>query len=410
MNTQLKTELIEPDLSLFSKEETIVAALQWAKEENLPIALWKMPHQSEVNLLISFKSALKVDRYELQELKNGFSFAPFNFNKKNGFFIPADVLLSFDFGETIIKTSAENDSHVDALANFKIQILEKLDQRKKTTLHTENGIFSTSAKSDYKELVAKCVDAIKEGQFEKIVPARSKEITLPEHFDLIELFNSLCTAYPNAFISFVSIPEVGSWLGATPEILIERNSNIFRTTALAATQKYIPINSLSETTWNQKEIEEQALVSRYIINCFKKIRLREFSERGPETVKAGNLLHLKTTFEVDLAATNFPELPTVMLELLHPTSAVAGMPREEALDFLQKEEHLDRSFYSGFLGPVNIEDKTNIFVNLRCMELSGNKARLYAGAGVTANSIPEKEFDETEMKFNTLLNILNQSI
>ena len=76
----------------------------------------------------------------------------------------------------------------------------------------------------------------------------------------------------------------------------------------------------------QKDIEEQALVERYVISCFKKIRLREYDEHGPKTMIAGNVLHLKTEFEVDMVATNFPQLGSVMLNLLHPTSAVCGMP------------------------------------------------------------------------------------
>lgn len=408
MNTKQSTEILEPELGLYTKEEVLAAAIRWAKDEGFPLALWKMPNQSEICLLLSFNSALELDRFELQELKNGFAFAPFNFNEKRGYFIPADILLSFDFEETVIKTSIAGHND-EGLSKIKAQLIERLENKQTISFQQNEKLLQNSAASDYESLVSRCIEAIKEGRFEKIVPARSKDIELPENFDLIELFNNLCSAYSNAFISYVSIPEIGSWLGATPEVLIERDSNIFRTTALAATQKYEPNHSLSDTAWNQKEIEEQAMVSRYIINCFKRIRLREFGEKGPETIKAGNLLHLKTTFEVDLEATNFPELPTVMLELLHPTSAVAGMPKEAALEFLRQEENLDRSFYSGFLGPVNIEDKTNIFVNLRCMELAGNKARLYAGAGVTAHSNPAKEFNETEMKFNTLLNILNQT-
>ena len=404
-----RSSILEPDLKLFSKEQLLEAALGLAYEENLPVAVWRMPNQSESNILISFSEALQIEHYELQELKNGFAFAPFNFNKKKGYFIHADVLLSFDFDEVVIKSENRGYIETDFGKKFKSQLIDRIENGVKSPLFNQYRSLTAGKNSDYKELVRKSIEAIREGFFEKVVPARAKDIELPSSFDLIKIFGDLCHAYPNAFISYVSIPEVGSWLGATPEILIERNANIFRTHALAATQRYNPENDLSETAWTQKEIEEQAMVSRYIINCFKKIRLREFSEKGPETIKAGNLLHLKTTLEVDLLATNFPELPTVMLELLHPTSAVAGMPKEQAISFLSLEENLDRSFYSGFLGPINIEDKTSLFVNLRCMELAQNKARLFAGAGVTSHSNPDKELAETEMKFNTLLNILNQA-
>ncbi|NVJ47089.1 MAG: isochorismate synthase [Cytophagia bacterium] len=402
------SSVIEPDLKLFSKEQLLAAALGLAHDEQLPVAVWRMPHQSEINLLISFSEATQLDRYELQELKNGFAFAPFNFNRQKGYFINGDVLLSFDFGEIVLKSPNQDFGENAEVTEFKRKLVDRIEYEKTSEFINQHKTLKSTDSCDYKQLVEKSIEAINDGFFEKVVPARSIDISLPQHFDLLKLFGDLCNAYQNAFISFVSIPEVGSWLGATPEILIEREANIFRTHALAATQRYNPENDLSETLWTQKEIEEQAMVSRYIISCFKRIRLREFSEKGPQTVKAGNLLHLKTSFEVDLMATNFPELPTVMLELLHPTSAVAGMPKDQAISFLKLEEHLDRSFYSGFLGPVNIEDRTSLFVNLRCMELAGNKARLFAGAGVTAHSNPDKEFAETEMKFNTLLNILNQ--
>jgi len=96
-----------------------------------------------------------------------------------------------------------------------------------------------------------------------------------------------------------------------------------------------------------------------------------------------------------------------MLKLLHPTSAVCGMPHGPAMDFLQKNEGYDREFYSGFLGPVNFDEESKLFVNLRCIQLFEKSARIYAGAGVTADSDPTKEAEEVEMKIQTLNQIIN---
>ncbi len=148
------------------------------------------------------------------------------------------------------------------------------------------------------------------------------------------------------------------------------------------------------------------MVGRYIISCFKKIRVREYLEEGPKTVVAGNLMHLRSDFSVDTKTINFPELGTVMLELLHPTSAVCGMPKMEALAFIQQYEGYDREFYSGYLGPVNVGNETHLFVNLRCMKIQNNVATLYAGGGITEDSEPEKEWQETEMKCQTMLSVL----
>jgi isochorismate synthase len=260
-------------------------------------------------------------------------------------------------------------------------------------------------------MVRQAVVEIERGTFHKVVPARQKLIPLPATFDAIRTFFRLCETYPQAFISIISIPGIGTWIGASPEMLIstfpsENGGKFFRTVALAGTQSIQPNSKLTDAAWRQKEIEEQALVSRYIINCFKKIRLREYEEIGPKTVAAGNLMHLKTTYTVDMDAVNFPDLGSVMLSLLHPTSAVCGMPKVPALDFLLKHEGFDRSFFSGFLGPVNIQDETHVYVNLRCMHLLKEQAVLYAGAGVTADSDPEREWHETEIKLNTLLDVI----
>jgi isochorismate synthase len=253
-------------------------------------------------------------------------------------------------------------------------------------------------KNHFTRLVQQGIQAIEAGVLEKVVPARTKLVKVAENFDLGKTFLEMIQAYPNSFVNFFHIPKIGTWIGASPETLIKTKEDIFYTMALAGTQPASGENPLKSAAWTQKEIEEQALVCRYIVDCFKKIRLREYEEHGPKTIMAGNLLHLRTDFKVDMKATGFPQLGSVMLGLLHPTSAVCGMPRKEAHEFLQENEGFDRSFFAGFLGPVNIEGDTSIFVNLRTASFKGENAILYAGAGVTEDSDPDKEWEETELK------------
>ena len=177
--------------------------------------------------------------------------------------------------------------------------------------------------------------------------------------------------------------------------------------SLAGTQQFTDEQPLHALPWTQKEIEEQAMVSRYIINRFKEIRLREFEEVGPRTVKAGNLVHLCSTFTVDTVVTDYEDLGSTMLKLLHPTSAVCGMPKPLAKALISSLEKHPRKLYSGYLGPVNMKEGSHIYVNLRCMEVIGDEAVLYAGAGVTAYSNTENEWLETELKCNTMLNIIH---
>ena len=91
---------------------------------------------------------------------------------------------------------------------------------------------------------------------------------------------------------------------------------------------------------------------------------------------------------------------------LHPTPAVCGMPKALAQDFILREEHLYRAYYSGFTGPLNVWKTTHFFVSLRCMQLLDNRCILYAGGGLLTASNEQSEWNETELKLNTMLNVL----
>ena len=91
---------------------------------------------------------------------------------------------------------------------------------------------------------------------------------------------------------------------------------------------------------------------------------------------------------------------------LHPTPAVAGLPKQKAIDYILEHEKSPRQFYSGYLGPVNLEGQVNLFVNLRCMQVLKNKLAFYAGCGITADSVPADEWRESKMKIATLASVL----
>ena len=375
--------------------------LNICRENDYSFALWRLPNSQIKNLIISFTASSP--KASLEELPGGFIFSPFD-RQKAGHFLKADYSFCFVDGalqepRTPLEISSQNWLQQVAV-NAEVEKVAPHYPKKEITAGATN-------KEAFEQLIQTSVQQIEAGLFEKVVPSRSKSISLPESFDAVKVFQNLCKTYSNAMVSFISIPSVGTWLGATPELLVcVEDQRTFKTVALAGTKVFEEGINLKNVAWTQKEIEEQALVGRYIINNFKKIRLREFEEHGPKTVVAGNLMHLKTEFSVDMKATNFPQLGSVMLDLLHPTSAVCGMPLESSLEFLKQNEGYDREFYSGFLGPVNMNDNTNIFVNLRCMQLFEGQAIVYAGAGVTIDSVPEDEWKETEMKLNTLLNVI----
>jgi len=397
MNTLTSVSQVET-----SETELLAFLTGHASVNDFPFALWRLPGSQIRHLLISNDYKKLPKGNTIEDLNPGFIFAPFD-TERDAIFLPADLLFSFEDG----KLRAPNDSVSAASRNWLEREYKKSPNKTFKIASGDSTSRPVAKDHDFIQLIRRSLAELEKNTFEKIVPSRTKVVDLPSDFDLLNVFAKLTDQYPSALVSLVNIPSIGCWVGATPEILVTvEDQSIFKTVALAGTQPLREGMSLRNVAWTQKEIEEQALVERYVISCFKKIRLREYEEHGPKTVVAGNLIHLKSDFTVDMKATNFPQLGSTMLRLLHPTSAVCGMPLHPSLEFLNAQEGYDRSFYSGYLGPVNIGSDIHIFVNLRCMQICDNTAILYAGAGVTVDSIPEEEFEETEIKFNTLLNVI----
>ena len=382
-----------------------------ALSESFPIALWQLPKTSEKQLIIDLSGRASRMKVDLEEMPSGFVMSPF---QGESLFIKNDLYYCFDTdNQQVNNTTVEQEI-------FEKQYLVYADEKVKTkkspqiypNFNSEEDNFEQYNDKIFTKMVNNALTSIENGEVQKVVLSRTKKITLPDTFEVIEAFKKLCIVYPNAFVSLVYLPEYQCfWLGATPETLVSMDKDDkFRTMSLAGTQSAIGENgeilSINEIRWSHKEIEEQAFVSRYIIECFKKIRLREYYESGPKTVQAGNLMHLRTDYMVDTQALDFPQLGTVMIELLHPTSAVCGMPKVPALRIIAEQELHDREFYSGFLGPVNMQEESHLFVNLRTMKIIGNEATLYAGCGITEDSIPLKEWSETEMKIQTLMGVI----
>jgi len=369
-----------------------------AMAKNGSIAVWRCPRENAIHFLADLSESPAKGRIDLQNTEQGFLVSPFmNPEGNETLFLKSDILAFTDDNINWTIQNGEPKSHGNTEKNTKTPY--HLNTRPDTEISGEKDHFI--------KMVEDGITAIEEGEFDKVVSARTYDEPLLENFDIIEQFNRMEQAYPDAFVSLVSIPGRGTWMGATPELLIESSTDHFRTASVAGTQSYPLDKNLSDAAWNQKEIEEQAMVSRYIIEQFKTIRLREFEETGPRSVRAGNMIHLKTEYAVDLKKIHFPELGTVMLNLLHPTSAVCGMPKFSALRFIAANEHLNREFYSGFSGPVNMNGVSRLYVNLRCMQILRTRAVLYAGAGITHDSIPEKEWEETTLKCQTLLDVMN---
>ncbi|MCH5213585.1 MAG: chorismate-binding protein [Muribaculaceae bacterium] len=229
----------------------------------------------------------------------------------------------------------------------------------------------------------------------KVVASRRLKVEIP--IDADKAFRDLCTAYPDAFVFFISTREFGSWIGASPELLLKSDGARLSSVALAGTRLVSP----QQTPWDTKNKLEQAIVTAHIEEAFRNAGLSP-QVGSPTTLQAGKIEHIKT----DISASVSPDLNLAeLLRDLAPTPALAGHPRTLALELIQRHEG-PRALYGGFLGPVSHRD-FNFYVALRCAFLTPTEAALFAGGGITAQSAPEAEWEETNNKFQTLLSILS---
>lgn len=303
------------------------------------------------------------------------------------------VFSSFD-GNNSILISKNNSQEITADFIAKtVQLIPKVE-----------SFIDETSQNNFEFIVSKAIREIENGTFSKVVLSRKEIVDLP-NFDLSALFVKLANSYPLAFTYCWFHPEIGLWMGATPETLLKTNGNIFQTEALAGTQLY---KDSEEVLWQKKEKDEQQFVTDYIVEITSKL-VSEVQISTPETIKAGNLLHLKTAIRgIINQNTNLCDL----VLLLHPTPAVGGLPKTNAINFINENENYNREFYAGYLGEINYcnNSETDLYVNLRCMQIQNNNgiksAHLYVGCGITKDSIPEKEWIETVNKAMTLKNVI----
>ncbi len=261
-------------------------------------------------------------------------------------------------------------------------------------------------KEAYAEDFACFHDQLEKGVFRKIVLAR--KMTMETRLSAEQLFMRACRMYPRLFVSLVSTPQSGTWLMATPEVLLRGEGGCYQTMSLAGTQRAEPSSTVADypvegVEWSEKNREEQQYVTDYIERCIRGFS-DEWQLKGPYTTMAANLYHLRTDIRFRLCAGH--GLGDV-LEALYPTPAVCGIPKEEARRFILAHEHQPRKYYSGFVGPLSPSGKTHLFVSLRCMNLlPDGTCDLYAGGGLLRESEMEKEWAETEAKMQTIGNII----
>lgn len=343
-----------------------------SQEQNLPFVVFCKPNSNRIVGLFQKNDHL----YFLEKFnEKGFVFAPFD--KQLIPFIPLEHSMVM----------------VDVIPNE-----EYFVQKDKNLVNINFG------KDYFENLVSKAVSAIQENKFSKVVLSRKEEMLITD-FNLELAMQKMISLYPNAFRYLFYHPKIGTWMGATPEQFVKIKGSALSTVALAGTQLAKGDNN---PVWQEKEKKEQQFVTDFIVESLDDM-VKEITVSQPYSVKAGNLWHLKTDVSAKLKS---QKLLQNIIEALHPTPAVCGLPKQSAKDFILKNEGYDREYYSGFLGELNIDlsnfnmKQSDLFVNLRCMKVEKNKAQLFVGCGITSESNPQAEYVETANKTLTMKRIL----
>lgn len=353
--------------------------------KNLPFVTYRPPGQDHSTTYIQ-TSRDQVNWQSIRDIssRTGFIMAPFD--TRNG---ERCILVSPDM---VLDGGSVNSAQIQKVSEL---------ERHAPPVWEEDFPVVTGRKT-YMEQVESIKASISTGAFQKAVLSRIRVIEGNYISIVPRMFRSICKKYPDAFVYLFKSSEQ-FWMGASPEPLLRLSDGRISTVSLAGTMpiadRYMDVNR-----WTAKEVLEQEYVTRYIHDVLRDFNIRDYRVSSPYVKKAGNLLHLCTdfSFDFDTIASRLWEF----VDAMHPTPAVAGQPKEDAINFINKLEPHERDYYTGFLGPVNREEGIDLFVNLRCMKITPDYLSLYTGGGITLDSDPSSEWDETRWKAESLLKIL----
>ncbi|SEH29366.1 chorismate-binding protein [Chryseobacterium culicis] len=259
------------------------------------------------------------------------------------------------------------------------------------TLNSNTAKYSAETKEEYCNTLEQVIAVIKENNLPKLVYSRRKIVTDFNTINYKESFKNLCVSYPNAF-RYLFNDGKNAWMGAFSEVLgkFNKTTHEFETMALAGT---LPVSE----EWSEKEIEEQKPVSTYIRDILKNYSGRIEQSETYDHI-SGNIKHLRTDFKTTIQ----PEDLDRIIQDLHPTPAVCGIPKDFCNENIRHYEKFPREFYAGYI-KVETGESILYFVNLRCARLYKDAVHVFVGGGITAQSNPDKEWRETELKSEAIL-------
>jgi len=259
---------------------------------------------------------------------------------------------------------------------------------------------------EWVDAVRRTLDRIRESPLSKAVLARSIAIPVGRSRGSLEILATLRELYPTCTRFLIDDGRGSAFLGASPERLVSLRSRHFFTEAIAGTQRCGPGDDVEamgrELLERAKDQREHEVVLRHILDALTPMCIGEVRTGPAEVMRLPHLLHIRTGVSGRARRNNVLDY----VERLHPTPAVAGWPRPEAIDWIRRVEPDARGWYAGCVGWVDCFRDGDFAVGIRSVAIRGEKARVFAGAGIVEGSDPEQEWNETELKMKGILDAI----
>ncbi|MEG4395068.1 isochorismate synthase [Microcoleus sp. BROC3] len=350
------------------------------------------------------------------------SFAFFDENiAANSYFPPATIFLpkwqitrQKDSCILVANAIIEKDRNVKNIAENIWQTFDKIESRKyhKLTTAIDSSIslkqIPVNDATQFKTSVKSALELIASKYFSKIVLSQAINVISQTPFSLIDSLNNLRLSYPDCYVFSTSNGKGQNFIGASPERLISIHNNQLLTDALAGSAPRGKTEAgdaklAQGLLESEKDIREHQVVIDFIVDRLSKLGITPKFSPVPRLLQLSNIQHLWTPITAQIP----PDIHLLkILAQLHPTPAVAGVPRDIALEQIRRCESCDRSLYAAPLGWIDRRGNGEFAVGIRSALIDGDRAILYAGAGIVAGSEPEKELAEIQLKLQPLLNAL----
>ena len=363
------------------KELLATTAIRQLVESGLSFALFRKPDADDVELILQKEGDPMVVKPEDTSL-TGFIFAPFSECKQRPtLLIRPDIYVTGWEDIACVAKELPREKHVK---------LNQLD-------HSRSEFQPVSESQFYNERFHTILSQIANERFEKLVLSyceQSYRYSIEKNEP--QVFLKSLEKYPNAMVYLTYTPIAGRWIGATPELLLQREEDQWHTVALAGTHAW------GDGEWDTKNIHEQDVVRRYINETLDE-QGATCHDTKRSIMQIGPLMHIRTDFSFTFST---PRNTLDVARRLHPTPAVCGYPKEEAFRYLNKCEKACRNYFSGYLGVLEGNKSAHLYVNLRCAQIGKDATYYHAGGGITALSLLWEEKREIERKTQTLKSLL----